>query len=338
MSSVSFQQAKADKKEVSHQAKKKDQKQYNDPLMKWPVRGMAFTNDIGAAISDIAPKAGALLWYPAMMYFGADIYDKYRNDKESYDPNAQRGFEQAVFQAFASVIFPIVAVHTGQKTASVLARHSKEKLSLQTQEESTQFLMDFMDRRKLKKYDGQKAKFKEEFQVSFDNYVESTTLKHQNKNVFRKFFDLIFSSKHPEVMGQVGKEGKQTLEKFLDKKIDNMFEIREALLNDETRRPDKLSEKLFTEFKNAKEKYLKDPDFKANAKELAIKDVLLNMESSNIFKTKMKKTIGGFIVLGALIKPIDMFVENVIMKKYVEPGLDYIQETSINSFKRKNMS
>lgn len=315
----------------------KNQKTYNDPLMKWPVRGLAFTNDIGAAVMDIAPKLGTFLWYPAMMYFGADIYDKYRNNKETYDPNAKRGFEQAIFQAFASVVFPIAAVHTGQKAASIMARKSDTKLSLQTQEESTKFLLDFMSRRKLKKYDGNKDKFKEEFKISLDNYIDETTRNHQNKNVVKKFFDLVFGSRHPEEMGKGGNVRRNIIHSFTETKIDNMFEIRESLLNDETKRPDKLSEKLFTEFKNLKEKYLKDPDFKANAKELAIKDVLNNVEASNIFKTKMKKTIGGFVMLGLLIKPIDMFVENVIMKKCVEPGLDMLP-SQIKAFKQRNLS
>ena len=56
-------------------------RKYSDPLMLWPLRGLAFTLDIGAAIMDIAPTAGQALWIPALMYFGADIYDKYRNNK-----------------------------------------------------------------------------------------------------------------------------------------------------------------------------------------------------------------------------------------------------------------
>ena len=63
-------------------------KEYNDPLMQWPVRGMAFTNDIGAAIMDIAPKAGTAFWVPALMYFGADIYDKYKEFRRTVTRNA----------------------------------------------------------------------------------------------------------------------------------------------------------------------------------------------------------------------------------------------------------
>ena len=63
--------------------KETKQQQYNDPLMSWPIRGLAYSNELGAAISEVAPKLGTLLWFPAMLYFGADIYDKYKNEKTS---------------------------------------------------------------------------------------------------------------------------------------------------------------------------------------------------------------------------------------------------------------
>ena len=319
---------------------KKQKKEYNDPLMKWPVRGLAFTNDIGAAIMDIAPKAGTALWYPAMMYFGADIYDKYRNDKEQYDPNARRGFKQAIFQALASVVFPIVTVHAGQKTASILARKSDTKLSLQTQEESTKFLVDFMSRRKLGDYQNDTPKFKEEFSKALDNYIDTTTRKHQNKNFIKRWFDLIFGGRHPEEMGKEGNDRRKIIHDYTSKKIDNLFEIRKQLLENDSVKPKNLTEKLFKEYKTLAEKYSKDPEFKAEAKVLAIKDILSKIETNDIFKTKMKKTIGGFVALALLIKPIDLFVEHIIMEKYVDPGLDYISTSTknqIQNFKQKNI-
>ena len=317
--------------------KSKEKPIYNDPLMKWPIRGLAFTNDIGAAVMDIAPKLGTMLWYPAMMYFGADIYDKYRNNKETYDPNAKRGFQQAIFQALASVAFPIIAVHTGQKGASILARKSDTKLSPQTQEESTKFLSDFMSRRKLAKYDNKKDVFKEEFRVSLDNFIDQTTRTHQNTNFVKKFFNLIFGGRHPEEMGKEGAGRREIIHKYMEKKIDDLFEIRADLVKDETKKPAKLTDKLYNEFKALKSKYLKDSEFKANAKDLAIKDILNKVEAADIFKTKMKKTIGGFVMLGLFIKPIDIFVEKVIMKKYVEPGLDHLTRKQIKDFQQKNM-
>ena len=58
---------------------KKEKKKYVDPLANWPLRGLGYTNDIGIAINEIAPATARLFWVPALMYFGADIYDKYKN-------------------------------------------------------------------------------------------------------------------------------------------------------------------------------------------------------------------------------------------------------------------
>src|SRR5574344_699075 len=90
--------------------KKLEQKKYSDPLMKFPIRGLAYSNELGAALSEISPKIGTMLWVPALMYFGADIYDKYKNDNDKFSPNGERGLKQAIFQACASVVLPTAAV------------------------------------------------------------------------------------------------------------------------------------------------------------------------------------------------------------------------------------
>ena len=61
------------------ESKKYKKQEYIDPLANWPLRGLGYTNDIGIAISEIAPTVSRLFWVPALMYFGADIYDKYKN-------------------------------------------------------------------------------------------------------------------------------------------------------------------------------------------------------------------------------------------------------------------
>lgn len=44
-----------------------------------------------------------------------------------------------------------------------------------------------------------------------------------------------------------------------------------------------------------------------------------------MLKGNFIKTIGGFIALGAAIKPIDNFVENVLIGKYVGPKIDKLK-------------
>ena len=93
--------------------------EYRDPLMKWPLRGAAFTNEVGEALRPLIGGYATLSWVPALMYIGADIYDKYKNDQTEYSPNSKRLLKQAVFQGTASVLLPILAVKLGQNLFSV---------------------------------------------------------------------------------------------------------------------------------------------------------------------------------------------------------------------------
>ena len=53
-------------------------------------------------------------------------------------------------------------------------------------------------------------------------------------------------------------------------------------------------------------------------------------------KTKMLKTLGGFVALGIAIKPIDKFVENVVIKKFVEPNLSAVfPNADVKNYKEK---
>lgn len=292
-------------------------KNFSDPLTKWPVRGMAFSNDIGAAIMDIAPKAGTAFWIPALMYFGADIYDKYRNDKASYDPDAKRGLKQALFQTFASILFPIVAVHTGQKTASILARNGKYGLSLQTREEIITHHNRHMSHVKLRENYQNVENYKQDYAKSLDNYIDETVRTHKYKNPFSALMHFVFGQRHPE---ELGKARRAKVHEYINERIDNIFKDREILL--QNKKPEKMSKKLFTKFQDLKEVYRKDAILADNFAEKAAKDTLKEMEKAHIFNLKLMKAVGGFVSLGLLIKPIDWFVENIIIQKFVEPNLE----------------
>lgn len=56
------------------------------------MRGLGYTNDIGVAISEIAPTASRLFWVPSLMYFGADVYDKYKIREINMTQMAQEHF------------------------------------------------------------------------------------------------------------------------------------------------------------------------------------------------------------------------------------------------------
>ena len=305
--------------------KKKDKK-YTDPLMNWPIRGLAYSNELGAALSEIAPTLGTLLWFPAMLYFGADIYDKYKNEKTSYDPNAQRGTEQAIFQLLASVILPTASVIAGQKTASAMGAMGKTGLTLQTQEEVTNFLREFSSRRHLEKFKDNPDSFKEHFMEAFVTKRENLIREHKIKNPIKFVADTIFTRRHPEAIAMSEKD---KIMSYANENIDSMFKIYGDLMED--RKPEEFSDKMWKNFHKLKEKYIRDPEYKATYLRDASEDIIRKYFKGKMTNTKMLKTVGGFVALGIAIKPIDKFVEKVIIKKVVEPNLNTVFNNNNNN-------
>ena len=52
---------------------------YKDPLMQYPLRGAAFSNEVGEALRPVIGNYATVSWAPALLYIGADVYDKYKN-------------------------------------------------------------------------------------------------------------------------------------------------------------------------------------------------------------------------------------------------------------------
>lgn len=295
---------------------KQDQKQnYSDPLMNWPARGLAYSNELGAAISEVAPKLGTLLWFPAMLYFGADIYDKYKNEKTSYNPDRKRGTEQAIFQLLASVILPTGAVIAGQKAASGLGMFSKTGLTLQSKEEVINFLQEFTSRRHIDKYENNIDDFKNHFKESLTTKREKLIRENKLKRPLKFLTENLFGQNHPEAIAMSQKD---KVLKYADAQIDTMFKIYKDIK--ENKKPEEFSGKLWNKFEKLKTKYAKDPDYKATYLRDAAEDIIKKYQKSKIMNAKILKTIGGFVALGLAIKPIDNFVEHVVIKKVVQPA------------------
>jgi len=299
---------------------KKAPEEYNDPLLKWPWRGLAFTNDIGAAVMDIAPNLGMGLWVPALMYFGADIYDKYKTDQKEYNPDTKRALKQAVFQACASVMLPIVVVHNGQKAASMLAQNSKSGMSLQLKEEVEQFTVNHLKRRKLKDYEGDVDGFKKEFNEHLKQHLLDREKSFKTKNPFKLLGRWIFGSKHGEKLTD---KKLKSVEEYANQNIDEMFSIRNDLLQD--KRPKALSDKLMKLYDNTKRSFARDKNTIEGYVEDSIKATLKQRQRDKLFHTKLWKTAGGFVALGASIQFIDHFVEKYVIEKVVEPGLENLE-------------
>lgn len=201
--------------------KKKKEKKYVDPLANWPMRGLGYTNDIGVAINEIAPTAATLFWVPALMYFGADVYDKYKNKGNQYDPNAQRAFSQAVFQAFASIILPTVFGHAGQSAFSQIDKYKGEKLSTNAKEQTFRFIKNHAAEHDLFK----SSKSKEEIIAKFDNnlniFLEDRKSNYAGKNIFVKIYDKVLGNcKH----GAIANSNQDRLKAFAKKEFVNILD------------------------------------------------------------------------------------------------------------------
>ena len=228
--------------------KKKKEKKYVDPLANWPMRGLGYTNDIGVAINEIAPTTARLFWVPALMYFGADVYDKYKNKGNKYDPNAKRAFSQAVFQAFASIILPTVFGHIGQSAFSQLDKYKGNKISTNAKEQTLRFIDSHIAEHDIFKENRNKDEIINKFINNFDIFYQNKKNNYQEKNIKKQFTNILDNCK-------TSAESK----KILDNKI---------------------------------------------------------------FKLKAWKSLGAFTALLLTVKPIDVFVENIIIKKFVEPQME----------------
>ncbi len=125
----------------------------DDPYMKWPLRGLAYTNELGEIVRPMSGLAANLLWVPSIAYIGADVMDKYKhNEKSEDDPSKGRAAKQLSFQMLASVILPTAVVKAGQKITDSFSALTGNKLSLSHKEQYSEKIMESMEKGTYTKY------------------------------------------------------------------------------------------------------------------------------------------------------------------------------------------
>lgn len=286
--------SKADNRTIDRQTG-----EYKDPLMKWPLRGAAFTNEVGEALRPIIGSYATLSWAPALLYIGADVYDKYKNDQTEYSPDSRRCLKQAIFQGCASIFLPLIAVKAGQNIFSQFARLSGDKISLNTKEHISEIAEQFIANGKMRAFDGKDQECVKEF---LNIVADSRDFAHK-KNKFAGFFNI---SRF---------DNKEKVKEYSEKTIKDLIKIRKDLLEPTI------------EVKSGVwyQKYIKGLN-KGQTESVAIKSVLETFQKSKLMKGKFVKTIGGFLALGLAIKPIDHFVENVLIDKFLGPSIDAMKK------------
>lgn len=300
---------------------------YHDPLNKTVPVLMSYSNEVGTAISEIAPKLGTALWAPSLMYLGADIYDKYKNDKDHYKPSGKRAIKRAIFQGLTSLIALPALIFAAQCLVSPIARIGKFKISGNAKDTIYRHTKNVIDQARpssLTSYEN----FEELIVKTLKNKIESRNNEKKTINIFKRLYNSIFTNRYSILNDNIEK-----IEEFAKHNAKNTFKIMTALQEGNTKEvPHKILKKYNKILPLMKEAY-KDGDYAYQASRSALKEY----QNILIFKNKFLKTITGFAALLIFAKPINNFIDKKIMKKYINPGIDQISSGFVNQSKLKDI-
>lgn len=305
-----------------HKQNKKIEKNYKDPLNSWGIRALMYSSEIGATVNEIAPKLTFALWVPSFMYLGADIYDKYKNDKNEFSPSSKRGVKEAIRQAFSFFILPTGATILGQKLTSPLGKLISDKLSINAKDGIYRHTKDVIDQSIGNNFDN-KDNFKTFLINSLKNKVTSLENSKKTDNIFKKF--------HRYLKGDfsLADSDNKKLYAFAEKNANLLFEIKDALQNNKKHK--NIHERIYKKYNKTLPimKQLYGEDYT----DYALKTALKEYQNTLIVKNKITKTIGGVVSCLLLTQPISYIVNKILMPKYITPGVEIIS----SKFRESNL-
>ena len=282
-------------------------------MNRWEIRTMMYSSEIGATVNEIAPKLTFALWVPSFMYLGADIYDKYKNDKNEFSPSGKRGVKEAIRQAFSFFILPTAATILGQKLTSPLGKLISDKLSINAKDGIYRHTKDVINQSTGKNFED-KESFKKFLMTSLENKVTALQNSKQTDNFFKKIY------RYMTGYFSLADSDKKKLYAFADKNAEMIFEIKSALINKEKHK--NISSGIYNKYKQTLPiiKNLYGTDYT----DYAIKTALKEYQNTCIVKNKITKTIGGVTSCLLLTQPISYLVNKILMPKYITPGVEII--------------
>lgn len=307
--------------------KKNIHEKYKDPLSrKLPVL-MSYSSEVGTAISEIAPKLGASLFAPTFMYLGADIYDKYKNDKDSYNPSGKRALKRAIYQGLTSIVALPAVIIAGQCIVSPMGKLGKAGISGNAKDAVYKHIKDVIDQAHGSALENSED-FKRIITETLENKIKVRNNEKKTINFFKRFYNKYFTERYDLLSSD-----KDKIVKFAQENALNTFEIKNALKSGDTKKiPHKVLKKYNKILPVMKEMY-KDGDYSYQATRNALKEY----QNSLIFKNKLLKTLSGLGTLFLLATPINTFVDKQLMKKYIGPGIDQISHGFVNESRMKTI-
>ena len=299
---------------------KKQDKKFEDPLHKFPLNILPYSNSAGVLVGYMSPKLGGLLWAPALMYYGADIYDKYKNDKDNvYNPSAKRAFKQVVFQAGTNLAFPVIATAIGSRIISAISMLGKDKLSLGTKEYLLRHHLTYTKHSdNVFIYSDFKDEYKQTYNQILTKHLDNKfniTTKNPYTNLKYKILKLDKKSYT---------KSRSNMIKFINKIIDEMFEDYKLL--EQNKKPNSLSKREFKNFQNLKKEYAKAYVGNPESYVYAIYDTLKDIQFKKLYRIKIAKMLGGLTLILAFTKP----VENLVKKYFVNK----VDNIDLNKFQK----
>ena len=294
-----------------------------DIYAEMPIRALGYTNELGEAIRPLSPMLANLSWLPAIGYIGADIADKYKQDEyANQDPSKERASKQFVTQMLASVFLPTAAVKIGQGVVDNTAAFSDTGLSMTNREKVSDVVINSMKAGEHKGFlneNGQvnKDAYKEALNNKFDEILKHRKT-HKGNNPVTNFLNTI-----QKILSK--KPAKEKVKSYASMVVDRLVDERQQLLDGV--KPENLSKKAFNKFMKAS----KNVD--AAEKQSLAFDAIRKIEKGRMFNNRIMKSIGGLIALSVMAKPIDNFVEEYVIEKYVGPAID-----KAKTYKQRNIN
>jgi len=281
--------------------------EYKDPLMKMPFRAMAFTNEVGESLRPIIGNYANLTWAPVLLYIGADVYDKYKNDKTEYSPSSRRFLKQAIFQGVASMLLPIVAVKATQNVVSVLGLLGKNKITFNSEEHIQNIAQQFIKNGNLASYaNDDKACVEKFMNVVRSNMAFKSERERTSSSIIKNIQRM-----EKSLLEKLNINKSKNIEKYSKNLINEIINLRKQILNPSN---DFKLTPIYAKFEKALQV--------GQSNSVAVKTVLIEKIEKSSFTGKVLKSLGGFLAIALLVKPIDDFVEHILIGKVVEPKLN----------------
>ncbi|MFI3300811.1 MAG: hypothetical protein R3Y28_05255 [Candidatus Gastranaerophilales bacterium] len=295
---------------------KENTKKFNDPLNNLFFKSMSHSNEVGTAIMEVSPKLGVALWAPTLMFLGADIYDKYRNNKTEFDPDPARGLERGIFQGIMSLAVMPAAISLTQKIVSPISKFGKHKISNDAKDaiiRHTNDVINISDTETL----NNPEKFKKSVLETLENKL-SARKTEKNLSGFVDNITNFFTQKYPML-----NTDKKLLFKYAEENVDKICELKMNIEQGNKKEVPKAILKKYDKVLSTMTEIYGHDNYA-----LAMKNALSQQQKSLIFQNKILKTFVGFAALVFLDTPLNKFVENKIMPKYISPEINMIYDAS----------